>query len=99
MDQLEQARSVINDVDEQMAALFVRRMEAAAQAAAYKREHDLRIYDPAREQAILTRGSALIEDEALRPYYRDFLEAVLAISKRYQRQLIGACDPEGGETP
>ena len=37
MDALQEARKIINEVDEQMAALFCRRMEAAAMVAAYKK--------------------------------------------------------------
>ena len=36
MNQLEQARIEINKIDEQMAVLFERRMQAAEQVAAYK---------------------------------------------------------------
>ncbi len=37
MNQLEQARIEINKIDEQMAVLFERRMQAAEQVAAYKK--------------------------------------------------------------
>ena len=41
MDQLEQARGIINEVDKEMARLFVRRMEAVAMVAEYKKAHGL----------------------------------------------------------
>ena len=95
MDQLQQARSVIDEVDAQMAALFVRRMEAVRAIAAYKQERGMPIYDAAREQALLARGSALIEDEDLVPSYQAFLAAVLRISKEYQARQMETPE-EGG---
>ncbi len=95
MDQLQQARSAIDEVDAQMAALFVRRMEAVRAIAAYKQERGMQIYDAAREQALLARGSALIEDEDLVPSYQAFLAAVLQISKEYQARRMETPE-EGG---
>ena len=39
MDTLQEARGIINEVDEQMATLFVRRMQAAQMVAEYKKIH------------------------------------------------------------
>ena len=41
MNELEEARKIINQTDEQMAELFARRMEAVRQIAAYKKEKGL----------------------------------------------------------
>ena len=46
---LEEARREINEVDAQMAELFVRRMRAAEKVAEYKKEHAIPILDVARE--------------------------------------------------
>ena len=56
MDALQEARKIINEVDEQMAALFCRRMEAAAMVAAYKKETGMPILDAAREEAVIRQG-------------------------------------------
>ena len=57
MNQLEQARIEINKIDEQMAVLFERRMQAAEQVAAYKKENGLPILDTGREREVLNRVS------------------------------------------
>lgn len=85
---LDEARTTIDDVDRQMAALFARRMEAVADVAAYKAEHGLPILDRAREVEVLERNAALV-DEALRPYYLRFVDAMMQESRRYQLQLLG----------
>ena len=61
MNQLEQARIEINKIDEQMAVLFERRMQAAEQVAAYKKQQGLPIFDKAREQAVIEKNLSRIQ--------------------------------------
>ena len=88
--ELEEARKVIRDIDEAMAALFVKRMEAARDIAAYKRAHGLPIEDRAQEARVLEGRSKRIGDPALLPYYQRFLHGVMALSKDWQRELTDA---------
>ena len=88
MDRLKQAREIINEVDAEMARLFVRRMEAAVQVAEYKKERGLPIFDGAREKEILEKGAARVSDPILREHYVRFLQNNMDVSKDYQRQLL-----------
>ena len=88
MDQLAKAREIIAQVDRQMAELFVRRMEAAREVAAYKQTRGLPVLDAAQEQTLKERNSALIADDQLRDYYITFLEKILELSKSYQHRLM-----------
>ncbi len=88
MDALQEARNIINEVDTEMARLFVRRMEAAEMVASYKKETGMPILDAAREEEIIRRGAERIEKDALRGFYADFMRDTMAISRRYQRLLI-----------
>ena len=47
---LTEARAAIGEADREMARLFVRRMEAVREIAAYKRERGLPILDAAQEE-------------------------------------------------
>ena len=85
--ELEEARDRIRETDEAMAALFVRRMAAAAEIAAYKRAHGLPVEDKAQEARVLAGRGALIEDDALRPYYLELLQETMELSKRWQRRF------------
>ena len=87
LDTLDDARSTIDEVDRQMAALFSRRMQAASQIAAFKAERGLAIRDAEREAAILERNGLLVDAE-IRPYYLRFMENVMEESRRYQRRLM-----------
>ena len=100
MDLLEQARSIINEVDDEMARLFVRRMEAAGMVAQYKQAHGLPILDAAREEQILRRSAERVADETLRAYYVNFMRNNMAISRAYQHRLlegmrVAYCGTEG----
>ena len=86
MDNLENARKEINDIDKQMMDLFIRRMRAAENIAQYKKERGLPVYDPAREEQIFNRHSQL-DDKVLEEYYRLFLKDTIDISKQYQSRL------------
>ena len=68
MDLLEQARLTINEVDREMAKLFVRRMEAAAMVAEYKRQTGLPLLHENREAEVGGRNSELVEDPGVRAY-------------------------------
>lgn len=88
MDALQQARKIINEVDTQMADLFVQRMKAAEMVARYKQAHGMPILDAAREEAVIRNGSARVEDEVLRGYYIDFMRDTMSVSRRYQHRLL-----------
>ena len=97
---LEQARREINEVDAQMAELFVRRMRAAEQVAAYKKEHALPILDAAREEQVIQSNAKLVENETLREYYVNFIRNNMAVSRAYQSRLmegmrVAYCGTEG----
>ena len=87
MTTLNEAREVINDVDAQMAELFVRRMRAAESIYAHKKEHGLPILDRTREKDVVEKNIALIGDDTLRGYYVSFLENLMAASRAYQYRL------------
>ena len=85
---LEEARREINEVDAQMAELFVRRMRAAEKVAEYKKEHALPILDTAREEQVVQTNAKLVVDETLREYYINFIRNNMALSRAYQHTLI-----------
>ncbi len=88
MDLLEQARLTINEVDREMAKLFVRRMEAAAMVAEYKRQTGLPILDENREAEVVRRNAELVEDPVFREYYVGFIRGNMEISRAYQSRLL-----------
>lgn len=87
MDDLKEARGKINEIDKQMAELFVTRMEAVAKIGEYKKEHGLPVLDEVREAQVLQKNSSMVEDETLRAYYVNFLQSNMLLSRRYQQRI------------
>ena len=95
MEDLSVYREEITKIDEEIAALFEKRMHAAGQIATYKAEHGLPVRDPGTEEKKILRQQELIEDEELRPYYVRLLQYMMDLSCEYQEELIAE---EAGET-
>ncbi len=87
MNKLEQARRIINEVDSEMAELFVKRMRAAELVYEHKKEFGLPILDQKREDEIIEKNSALIADDVLKGYYVDYLRNMMSISRAYQYRM------------
>ncbi len=88
MDKLKQAREIIDEVDQSVAALFCRRMEAARMIAEYKKERGLPIYDGDRERAVIENNAARVPDPELRGYYISLLQSMMGLSRQYQSRLM-----------
>ena len=88
MDTLQKARTAINTIDKEIAKLFEQRMQAIEQVAVYKKEHNMEIFDSQREEELLTKNCAYIQNEQYLPYYRTFQKEMMNISKDYQKELL-----------
>ena len=89
MDLLQDARSRIDRIDGEMARLFQERMAAVADVAAYKDAHDLPVLDEAREEQVIRKNLERIQDPALRPFYKEYIQMQMDISKQYQARVLG----------
>lgn len=86
-NKLEEARKIINEVDSKMAELFVERMRAVEMVYEHKKEFGLPILDQKREDAVVEKNSALVEDEVLKGYYIDYLKHMMSVSRAYQYRM------------
>lgn len=84
---LNECRSQINEIDNKMKELFLKRMEIVAKVATYKKNNNLAIFDARREEEMKKRLLENINDE-LKKEYLQFLESILVISKDYQKKKI-----------
>ena len=98
---LNEYRMKLDAIDDALVAAFSERLDVIKEISAYKREHHLDAYDPAREQAMLERLTARVP-ESQREAVRALYASILAISKAQQRYentnivLIGM--PGAGKT-
>ena len=86
-NKLDKAREIINRVDSQMAELFVERMKAAEMVFEHKKEFGLPIFDPEREETVIQKNSALIDDNVIKGYYIDYIKNLMSISRSYQYRM------------
>ena len=86
-DKLEEARKIINEVDSEMAKLFVKRMRAAELVYEHKKEFGLPVLDQKREDIVIEKNAELIDDDVLKEYYIDYLKHVMSLSRAYQYRM------------
>ena len=82
---LSEIRQEINRVDDQLVKLFVERMELASQVAAYKKEHNLPIFVPAREREILKKVAEMAGPD-MGDYTRTLYTMLMELSRSYQNK-------------
>ncbi len=88
MNELEQARKKINEIDQKMAELFESRMKAVETVASYKKAQGLPILDAAREEEVIRKNTEYMQDEALKSYYVNFLRYNMSLSRNYQHRIL-----------
>lgn len=88
MNNLDEIRKGINDIDTRLAELFEKRMQLSREVFEFKKEKGLPISDPAREAEVIKRTSELIEDEAIKEYFINFQHKLMDLSKDYQTRLM-----------
>lgn len=84
---LDEARVIINEVDKEMAKLFEKRMSAVEHVVHYKIEKGLPILDAKREAEVIEKNLSLLENEKLKPYFKEFLEKAMEVSRNYQQSI------------
>ena len=85
-DELEVLRKEISKTDDEMSGLFDHRMMLAKRIGELKQRLGLPVCDPDREKEILEKGTEEADPE-LRPYYREFLEKCIELSKAFQESF------------
>ena len=83
---LDEIRKEISAINDEMLALFVKRMELSAQVAAYKKANGLPTLDRKREEAILQKVADNTGDD-FRQYAIQLFRTMMDLSKEYQDTL------------
>lgn len=88
MKDLKQCRYEIDEIDEQLMALFEKRMQVARDVVNYKMAHDMEIFQSAREIEVIEKNISRIQHNDLKPYAKHFLTSMMNISKTYQSTFL-----------
>lgn len=87
MDELTILRNKITRVDQEILALFEKRMALVAEISQYKKTHHLAILDKEREKALLDFLTTKLENRHLIVYYQELFHTFMKISQDYQKEL------------
>ncbi|MBR7149391.1 MAG: prephenate dehydratase [Oscillospiraceae bacterium] len=85
---MDELRLEIDKVDHELVDLFSRRMNIAADIAAYKKENHLPVLDASRERSKLNDLAALSDPE-MEEYISSLYSLIFELSRGYQNKLLG----------
>ena len=88
MNELDDLRAAIDEIDAEMITLFEKRMDVTRRVGEYKREKGLPVLDAAREAEVLAKKEAMLRNQYLKTEVKDFFGSIMAISRRQQRALL-----------
>ncbi len=87
MEDLSQIREKINELDNQIVALWKERMETCLSVAQYKKKNNLPVLDSKREAELLNRIGNMAGDD-LEVYSRVLYDTVMTVSRAYQHKYL-----------
>lgn len=85
---LKQLRDGIDEIDSEILALFMKRMELCRWVADYKKQHDMPVFQGGREQEIIDRIKKLTANEKLENGTTALFTNIMDISKILQNRTI-----------
>lgn len=88
MKDLKECREEIDAIDQQMMALFEKRMKLAQDVVTYKKAHHMEIFQSDREKEVIRKNVRRITQSSLHSYARSFLTGMMNISKSYQSTFL-----------
>lgn len=95
MEDLQELRGQIDDIDARIVALFEQRMAVTRKVGEYKLAHGIPVLDAAREREVLEKKTALLRDKELSSDVTALFECIMSRSRQQQRTLV----KEGAEDP
>ena len=90
MKSLEECRSGIDAVDQEIVRLFETRMQLCREVAQYKIENGMQVLDRSREEKVLESRSAMLRDPYWTQSVRSLFESIMALSRAEQQKLLEA---------
>ena len=84
---INELRLEIDSIDKQLTELFEKRMNTAAQIAAFKKENGVPVFDRERERSVVNKVTEMTSPE-LQIYTRTLYQTIFDLSRSYQKKLI-----------
>ncbi|MBQ9510501.1 MAG: chorismate mutase [Clostridia bacterium] len=84
---IEKKRKDIDEIDDFIVKLFLKRMQVCGEIGRYKKENGIRAYDEKRENEVFERVRSQTPDD-MKEYIDLLYETVLGLSNAYQLEII-----------
>ena len=94
---LQDLRKKIDEIDDDLTALFFRRMDISAEIALYKKQNDLPVFDPEREKRKLSEISAKAPD-GRKVYIQALYSLIFELSRAEQDKIINDGSADAGNS-
>jgi len=88
VNELEQCRKEIDEIDKELINLFERRMDVAIRVANHKKENDLPIYNEERESKVIKKNVDNLKNKNYDLLARRFFLSVMELSRSLQENII-----------
>lgn len=88
MNNLDECRKNIDEIDTLIIELFEKRMDEIKKIVDYKIKNNLPILDSSREEMMLQKNLLKIKNNEYKPYYKDVLNGFLKSSKDFQKDIL-----------
>jgi monofunctional chorismate mutase len=88
MENLEQYREEIDEIDKKLVELFEKRMATVLKVGAYKRENNLPILDEDRESIVIEKNITRLKNKAFKDALESFFIHLMNLSKKEQEKII-----------
>lgn len=88
MNELDQCRKEIDEIDNELIALFERRLDVAARVAEYKKNNNIPIYNEERESQVIDKNVGKLKNKKYDILSRRFLINLMELSRSLQESII-----------
>ena len=88
MSNIEELKNEINQIDEKIIKLFEERMNISVKVGEYKKLNNLPILNQQREDELIEKNLAHLNNKNLKNYYIEFQKKVMELSKKLQEEVI-----------
>lgn len=88
MNELEDCRKEIDEIDKELVDLFERRMNVAVRVAEYKKKNNLPIFNEAREKQVIEKNIGILKEKGYADLTRKFFNNLMELSRSLQENLL-----------
>ncbi len=88
MNELDQCRKEIDEIDNELIELFERRLDVAVRVAEYKKNNNMPIYNEERESQVIEKNVSNLKNKKYDILSRRFFLNLMELSRSLQESII-----------